>query len=401
MSTILFLIDETHLSLFKLVTLWRLALLAYQSLLPFVLHSYDTSNHDRLLLPGLVRWDSLYFVNIANHGYQHDQNYAFFPGLPRLIQAGHAIGLDAGVTGCAINIIAQALTVALLPRLLLKVQHPRPKLGTSRTIASLAAVAYLLNPAVPFFNAVYTEALYSLLTTTVVYAWVCGQITAAAVVIAIAATVRSNALVLLGFLLHDAVDALLRRHWATVVCSVALVVMASGTSFWIHYQNYTTFCLRSSNVPSWCNATPPMLYNWIQAKYWNVGFMKYYTISQTPNIALAGPIIILSCFALRRLYATRPRAIVQLGLSFSRAACLTTAERQWTVLGFYHLGLLLVAVLFMNVQVTTRFLCCSSPLCYWYMALMFKQQDCIWFLRFTLGFQMVGATLFSLFLPWT
>ena len=52
------------------------------------------------------------------------------------------------------------------------------------------------------------------------------------------------------------------------------------------------FCLPdgTETVP-WCNNIPPSIYTYAQAKYWNVGFLRYWTPSQLPNILLALPVL--------------------------------------------------------------------------------------------------------------
>lgn len=40
----------------------------------------------RNALVGLVRWDGLYFVDIARNGYKNLKTHAFFPGFPYLVE---------------------------------------------------------------------------------------------------------------------------------------------------------------------------------------------------------------------------------------------------------------------------------------------------------------------------
>lgn len=66
------------------------------------------------------------------------------------------------------------------------------------------------------------------------------------------------------------------------------------TPFLVHqYDAYRIFCSDSSPDirPPWCLDTFPLIYGYVQAKYWDVGFLRYWTLSQAPNIALAIPVL--------------------------------------------------------------------------------------------------------------
>lgn len=48
---------------------------------------------------------------------------------------------------------------------------------------------------------------------------------------------------------------------------------------------------RGENISTWCDSDPPMAYPYVQAKYWNVGFLNYWEVKQAPNFLLAAPCI--------------------------------------------------------------------------------------------------------------
>ena len=53
---------------------------------------------------------------------------------------------------------------------------------------------------------------------------------------------------------------------------------------------YTIFCLDNSlRVVKWCSMFPPSIYTHVQSTYWNVGFLRYWTLSQLPNFLIACP----------------------------------------------------------------------------------------------------------------
>jgi len=107
-----------------------------------------------------------------------------------------------------------------------------------------------------------------------------------------------------GFIVwYRAVGPLLRNDRVSVrQCSEALFASVLICSpFALHqYTAYRTFCLPESTSfaerPSWCSALVPSIYNYVQAKYWNSGFLRYWTLAQLPNILLAVPVL-LSIFS--------------------------------------------------------------------------------------------------------
>jgi len=59
---------------------------------------------------------------------------------------------------------------------------------------------------------------------------------------------------------------------------------------------YMQFC-QGANSPDWCKRRIPLIYSHVQAKYWNVGLFRYWTISQIPNFLLAAPSLALLVWA--------------------------------------------------------------------------------------------------------
>lgn len=61
-----------------------------------------------------------------------------------------------------------------------------------------------------------------------------------------------------------------------------------------HFTAYLAFCLTPDvSPPDWCSRTIPSIYGHVQAKYWNVGLFKYWTLQQLPNFILPAPVLLL------------------------------------------------------------------------------------------------------------
>jgi phosphatidylinositol glycan class V len=65
------------------------------------------------------------------------------------------------------------------------------------------------------------------------------------------------------------------------------------TPFIYHnYSGYILFCTNtepSTSPPAWCHTFPPSIYTHAQSQYWNVGFLRYWTLAQGPNFIIASP----------------------------------------------------------------------------------------------------------------
>ena len=250
-----------------------------------------------------------------------------------------------------------------------------------------------------------------------------------------------------------------RRPWCGVV------VVADGDSSWSDSSSSFSYNVSYSGSSS--------LYTFVQNEYWNQGLMKYWRLNQLPNFILSGPIFLTSfllfyvfhCniktrekekggavsgvffFALRvlgfvtdsedplpidNLYnktdqeATAEKLVMEKEENFSFFAFDTTetasgassgggddglSERRLILIPFvYHnMALTLVCLLMMHVQVSTRFILASSPVCTWYFCdLLFNTRGYCrgkWVRWCVLGylwvFNVFGIVLFSSFYPWT
>lgn len=118
---------------------------------------------------GLCRWDCLWYVTLAETGYNHfpaeslldTGNWAFFPLLPMLVGGLHAL------TGWVTIRIATALSIGFS---ILAVFAAWPLLGRNLRAYTLYAAFLLCGPFSVYFTTFYTEVLFVLLTTCLLLA---------------------------------------------------------------------------------------------------------------------------------------------------------------------------------------------------------------------------------------
>lgn len=142
---------------------------------------------DDLVAPG-ARWDAVWFLRIAEDGYDGDRA-AFFPLYPLLVKAGGVLVGSPVVAGMLISLACLFGALVLLGRLV--------ALDFGRDVARLAVLLIAIFPGALWFSSVYSEALFLLLSVGAVYAARTDRWAVAGAVGALATTTRSAGVVLL------------------------------------------------------------------------------------------------------------------------------------------------------------------------------------------------------------
>src|SRR3954454_9953648 len=144
---------------------------------------------DALVAP-LARWDSVWYLAIANDGYPADdpRRAAFFPLYPLLLGGVNAVWREPIVAGALVSLACFAVALVLLHRL--------TALEFGAPAARAAVWALALFPASVFFSAVYSEALYLMLSIGCLYAARTGRWAWAGAAGALGAATRSAGVLL-------------------------------------------------------------------------------------------------------------------------------------------------------------------------------------------------------------
>src|SRR3954452_1320072 len=111
----------------------------------------------------VMRWDSVYYLQIATDGYTQRKQAGFFPLYPLLMSVVDEVTGSAVIAGVLISLAAFVAALVLSERLAVLETGSTP-------IARRAVWLLALFPASLFFSAVYTEALFLLLSVGSFYA---------------------------------------------------------------------------------------------------------------------------------------------------------------------------------------------------------------------------------------
>lgn len=180
-----------------------------------------------------------------------------------------------------------------------------------------------------------------------------------------------------------------------------------------HFSAYFTYCALDSinsphpRVPIWCSNIPPSIYTYIQSKYWNVGFMHYWTLQQLPNFLISLPVsLLLLTFSTHHVVHSlipRLRLFISLKAPFPiKKTDSIFLSPTITPHAIHALILTLTLLLTSHVQIILR-LAASMPCTYWAATwLVLEVQDRRW-ARLWVGWSVVwGAislVLWAAFLP--
>ena len=151
----------------------------------------------------LRRWDADIYTRLAEQGYQSATDYAFFPGLPLVLNGLGRLGIDTALAGALVSLVCSALAAWALYRLGSQGwgfgKRHQPVAG------AIAAALWLVSPVTVFTSVAYTEAPFC---AAAWWAWErarAGKWGSAALLAGLACTLRVSGLFLVVALLVMAI----------------------------------------------------------------------------------------------------------------------------------------------------------------------------------------------------
>jgi hypothetical protein len=182
--------------------------------------------HAGPLLPDLfVRWDSIWYLDIAQAGYTRSEapgepgatNFAFYPLLPALMWGlSHLTGISLAAAGVLICNVAFYLGLVVVTEL-------GAALTGDRRNGLMSAALLCFVPEGFVFSAIYTESLFLLLTAGSMLAYTHERYVTSAALAAIGSSVRTNGILVAAYYGFD----ILRRRG-----------LKGALRFWEHPEEY-------------------------------------------------------------------------------------------------------------------------------------------------------------------
>jgi hypothetical protein len=223
-----------------------------------------------------LRWDASHYVTIARYGYDDPTGRtplaAFFPGLPALLRAGHAVGLPYALAGLVVSLVAGAFAVVALRRL--------GDLDGPRGAGLAATLAVVLAPSAVFLAAGYSEALFLAFAVPAWLAarrgrwWVAGLLGAGASCVRVSGLFLAVALGVL-FLTDPSV-----RRWRAAPALALPVVPLAAYGLWLHVAKGDWLAWWHAQQQGWYRALTDPVTSF--ERTWSAAFLG----SQPPEVAL-------------------------------------------------------------------------------------------------------------------
>lgn len=345
----------------------------------------------------LTIWDSVYFTTLAERGKAlYEQEWAFSPPWWGLIRMSTSQYLYKALGSPLSDIHHYALTGIIIANachylgaialyLLTKVMFPTKGVRFART----TAILYVMSPAGMFLVSQYGEPVVACMffTAMLLREWAKRRKTVAASIaralaagiIALSCRIRSNGILFGVFYLFDLFYALIDWRILDGLTAIIHGLLLAAGFVEIQYRAWLEFCPEREE---WCARTIPSIYSFVQSKYWNVGFLRYWTPNNIPNFLFGAPTLVMIAASTRTF---------------------KDEKRLWPYLVVQ--AIMLVSALFVwHVQIITRVSTCL-PGIYWYVATLVgstSPQDrttrAVVLNYFTMWL-LIQGTLFAAFLP--
>ncbi|GMM38852.1 GPI-anchor transamidase [Saccharomycopsis crataegensis] len=287
-------------------------------------------NSISLILEGflekLVVWDAVYFSKIFTEGATYEHEWVFSPLWGRLVKSAPFFSIQDPelhklvyenfygklIIAVGLTNLLHYLSVLVLYKWTAIVfdHNSKPSrwfsISESNELALKSALVYILNPAGVFLTAPYSESFATFLAFVGLYLRELSLVEkddtnlrapkalygmiylGSSIFIAGGIMIRLNIILVAFVYLYDFLYFMKKLKLSTFVPLLAGLVTFSSFVY-INMLPYEEFC---PERVIWCTSRLPSLYSFAQGRYWNIGFLNYWTPNNIPNFLFALPTIL-------------------------------------------------------------------------------------------------------------
>lgn len=292
----------------------------------------------------LYNWDSIFFQNIQKDGYTSEHQLAFFPLMPLLANCFRYFKIP--------NIIFVNIIFLINSILLYKISE-----SINPEVTRNVFYFFIFNPSSIIFSSFYTETLFMFLFLLFLFKYLEHKYLQCTLLISLSCLCRSNGILFCLFLKHK-----------ILYCVLSLSLISI----------YQLYCLSKMSSNIIINLKIP--YSYIQKKYWNQGFLKFYTFNNISNILISLPFIFFNLYCIFKI---------------------DFKHKLVKNLKFILLIQTILAILFLHLNMYFRFVS-YNPIIYIFMGHMYKYEKTVSFriyCRYYLAFSVAYAVLYGAFYP--
>lgn len=311
------------------------------------------------VLNKLIHWDNVFFYKLLNRGPSFEHEWVFGPLWWRLVKS-IPLPCDKFIIGVVLANVLNYFTMILIYEL--------TKLKFDNLTKSfISGLLFIISPMGVFAMIPYSENLSNFFIVLGLYLYYQRSkllYLTSSILFGLSVLTRSNTLIVGSLFLYDFISQ------KSIIALISGLIMGSSV-FILNYIPYLEYC---PNREVWCNNMIPSIYSFAQSHYWDVGFLRYWTMNNVFNFIIASPMLFLLFQSIKNYY---------------------TKDLKLTILASLHL---ILCVFFIHVQIVLR-ISGFIPLTYWYLSdlmLSNKGQNWILYLMIWIPLQ---TTLFSAFLP--
>jgi hypothetical protein len=192
-----------------------------------------------LLAAPAVRWDSIWYLRIADHGYRIKQDAGFFPLYPLAAHAGSWVLGSSILAGVLVSIVATLIGLMIVHRL------TELELGDKAASTTVKLIAFA--PFAFYLSALYTEGLFLALSAGTFLAARRERWAVAGILGGLAATVRVTGVLLLVPVLLFYIASLRQRHGSPRLHELAwMLLIPAGLALFCAYTAQRGFGFTAS-----------------------------------------------------------------------------------------------------------------------------------------------------------